>query len=700
VIMDKSFISATEQPDGSFDVVYQIDVQNIGGAVGDYALTDTPQFDDDITINNGSFSGQNNGLMNTVGSTTLAVNEMIAAGGTHNYTILLNVTLDLSPGGSDGGDNEYDPCSNPQNEPGGNPGEGLYNIAELDRGSDGRNDIEDDTCGDLEVTIGDFVWNDLDGDGIQDPGEPGIEDVTVTLYTCDGQFVESTQTNSQGIYEFDNLTPGCYYFEVGQPEGFEIAPADQGGDDALDSDLTEANGPLTSSDFIIDQSRDIYDFAFIGACIGLGGEIWYDTNMDDMKNFGENGINGIAVLLWRRVNGSWEFQEETFTGPVPNTPSDDGYYKFCVLPGEYHIQFFMPPNSLVSVRPNIGPDETIDSDVTDRYGLGTTDSYFVGRDVDTTFFCDIGAGYYPMGTAGDHVWIDVDGNGLRETLEPAAEGILVEAFDINDNKVAETSSDEYGRYRLEYLKKQAHYLRFTPPDGFGFTWSDPSNTLEDDIDSDVDHTNGPNTTQYYMMSPGEHQGHIDAGLAFAALPVEWLSFTGVNQGDVNVLDWSTTSEVNTMKYEVMRKSPSEIGFHVIGEVEAAGFSTNIRNYNFIDDELNIQGDYYYKLRQVDQNGDFSFSDVIKINVNLGAFAPVTVYPNPAINYINVQGIHQLSKVEMYDMTGALINVWDTDQVQSTRLHIDKTLPTGNYLFRLTRNSGESDDHQVMILNNR
>ncbi|NNF35448.1 MAG: T9SS type A sorting domain-containing protein, partial [Saprospiraceae bacterium] len=62
--------------------------------------------------------------------------------------------------------------------------------------------------------------------------------------------------------------------------------------------------------------------------------------------------------------------------------------------------------------------------------------------------------------------------------------------------------------------------------------------------------------------------------------------------------------------------------------------------------------------------------------------------------------HQLSKVEMYDMTGALINVWDTDQVQSTRLHLEKTLPTGNYLFRLTRISGESDDHQVMILNNR
>ncbi len=700
VIMDKEFISAVEQPDGSFNVTYEIEVENIGGATGDYTLTDTPQFDDDITINSGTYSGQNNGIMNNSGSTILVAGESIAAGATHFYTIELNVTLDLSDGGNDGGDNEYDPCSSPENEPGSNPGEGLYNLAELDRGSDGNNDIEDDTCGDLYVSIGDFVWNDLDGDGIQDNGEPGIEDVTVTLYTCDGGFVESIQTNGQGIYEFDNLLPGCYYFEVSQPEGFEISLADQGGDDSVDSDLTEDNGPLTSADFQIDKSESIYDFAFIGNCIGLGGEVWYDLNENDMRNSNEDGINGIPVVLWKRVDGQWEFQEVTYTGPVPNTPSDDGYYKFCVLPGEYHLEFLMPPNSLVTVRPNIGPDESIDSDVTDAYGLGSTDSYLVSRTVDTTFFCDIDAGYYPMGTAGDHVWIDVDGNGLRESLEPTAEGILVEAFNINDEKVAETTSDEYGRYRMEYLKKDPHYFKFTPPDGFGFTWSDPSNTLEDDIDSDVDHTNGPNTTQYYMMVPGSHTGHIDAGLSYAALPVEWLSFTGENVGNANLLEWSTTSETNTLKYEVMRKSPSDIGFFVIGEVEAAGFSANTKHYDFTDTDLAIEGAYYYKLRQVDQNGDYSFSDVIKIDVSLGSFASIAVYPNPAINYINVQGIHQLDKVEMYDMTGALIQKWDVEDLRSIRLDLYKTIPTGNYLFKLTRPSGESEDHQIMILNNR
>ena len=164
--MEKDFVSATPNGDGTYTVLYTITVENNGGATGAYTLTDTPMFDDDVTINAGMFSGQNNGPLGG-GVNLLAFNEDIAAGATHVYNLSFTVTLDLTPGSTDGGDNVYNECSVPGNGPGSNPGEGLYNLAELDYDGDGDTDIEDDACGDLpNITLNkDLTSVTSNGDG-------------------------------------------------------------------------------------------------------------------------------------------------------------------------------------------------------------------------------------------------------------------------------------------------------------------------------------------------------------------------------------------------------------------------------------------------------------------------------------------------------------------------------------------------------
>ncbi|MBK9151779.1 MAG: carboxypeptidase regulatory-like domain-containing protein [Saprospiraceae bacterium] len=147
VDMIKDFVSVTQNANGTFTVNYKITVQNKGGAAGTYTLKDTPQFDDDVTIISGNYSGQANGIMNTSGSTTLASGANINPGQTHIYNVSFVVSLDLSQGS--GGNNVYTACSVPGNGPGSNPGQGLYNKAELDRGSDGTFEVTDDACGDL-----------------------------------------------------------------------------------------------------------------------------------------------------------------------------------------------------------------------------------------------------------------------------------------------------------------------------------------------------------------------------------------------------------------------------------------------------------------------------------------------------------------------------------------------------------------------
>nr|NIS16803.1 hypothetical protein [candidate division Zixibacteria bacterium]NIT55910.1 hypothetical protein [Fodinibius sp.]NIW41447.1 hypothetical protein [candidate division Zixibacteria bacterium]NIX55127.1 hypothetical protein [candidate division Zixibacteria bacterium]NIY24494.1 hypothetical protein [Fodinibius sp.] len=60
------------------------------------------------------------------------------------------------------------------------------------------------------ASVGDFVWYDMNMDGIQDEGEPGIEGVTVNLYDCEDNFITSTMTDSEGMYMFGDLMPGDY----------------------------------------------------------------------------------------------------------------------------------------------------------------------------------------------------------------------------------------------------------------------------------------------------------------------------------------------------------------------------------------------------------------------------------------------------------------------------------------------------------
>jgi hypothetical protein len=96
------------------------------------------------------------------------------------------------------------------------------------------------------ASIGGLVWEDLDANGVQDPGEVGIGDVTVRLFNGAGIEVRSTVTDADGAYVFTGLTPGAYHVEVDIPDDRVASPQDQGTDDAMDSDI-DVDGVMAST---------------------------------------------------------------------------------------------------------------------------------------------------------------------------------------------------------------------------------------------------------------------------------------------------------------------------------------------------------------------------------------------------------------------------------------------------------------------
>jgi hypothetical protein len=106
-------------------------------------------------------------------------------------------------------------------------------------------------------TLGDYVWQDDNRNGLQDPLEPGVARVEVALYREDDTLVDSTLTNAQGLYHFEGLPSGRYYlsFTVLQA-GF--TPRDEGIDDEADSDVNPLTGRTDVFDFSkTDLTRDV-----------------------------------------------------------------------------------------------------------------------------------------------------------------------------------------------------------------------------------------------------------------------------------------------------------------------------------------------------------------------------------------------------------------------------------------------------------
>ena len=142
------------------------------------------------------------------------------------------------------------------------------------------------------------------------------------------------------------------------------------------------------------------------------------------------------------------------------------------------------------------------------------------------------------------------------------------------------------------------------------------------------------------------------GGSCTALPVGYASFsTYVNPNNTVNLNWSTASEFNS-NYFAIERSINSIDFDSIGSVKAAGNSNTILNYVFTDLHP-YQGVNYYRLKQVDLNGDAHYTQVKTIDLS-GNDSYFNIYPNPANSSITVESYLSTSEnvtISMLDVLG-------------------------------------------------
>ncbi len=115
-------------------------------------------------------------------------------------------------------------------------------------------------CNNIELaSIGNWVWDDINNNGFQDVGEPGLAGITVNLWDGGSSPIDSTTTDASGNYYFSDLMPANYNLEFIPPVGYNFGPQDQGGDDAIDSDADTTSGQTALTDLAAGEDDLTWD---------------------------------------------------------------------------------------------------------------------------------------------------------------------------------------------------------------------------------------------------------------------------------------------------------------------------------------------------------------------------------------------------------------------------------------------------------
>ena len=159
------------------------------------------------------------------------------------------------------------------------------------------------------------------------------------------------------------------------------------------------------------------------------------------------------------------------------------------------------------------------------------------------------------------------------------------------------------------------------------------------------------------------------------LPLHLLSFTCATQAGYNQLQWKTADEVNTKVFK-LEKSSDGHNFTSVTAIQAAGVSAHTYRY----DDASSNGTVYYRLKMIDIDGEFTYSNIIRVSNQLKEKA--TIYPNPVKNSFTLSVVASLvnTRALLLDAKGMELQ---TIQITNQQQHINTTtLSAGIYLLRM------------------
>ena len=380
-------------------------------------------------------------------------------------------------------------------------------------------------------SISDLVFDDLNGDGVQDQGEPGIAGLTVTLLDGNGDAipgVDPVVTDDDGNYIFGDLVEGAYIVQFTAPDGREFSPQDAGDDDE-DSDADPATGRTDVINLGPGEINEDVDagIAPLEAAIGLAKDLTDGPTLDDeggytieysfvIENLGEVPLTDVGIT----DDFAATFPGATVEGPIPVSGTCDAAAAFtgtasldvgesCTAVWVVRVVGLTEGETYNNTATATGTPPT-GEDVTDISDDGTVTDGDGDGDADEPGENDPTPVTIPLveqAILGDKVFLDANADGVQDQGEEPVEGVVIQITKPDGSDLVTATTDEDGLWSVE-LDPGDYVVTVVLPDGHEFSPQDSGD--DDTADSDVDPSSG--TTETISLEAGDVNLTVDAGL--------------------------------------------------------------------------------------------------------------------------------------------------------------------------------------------
>jgi hypothetical protein len=173
---------------------------------------------------------------------------------------------------------------------------------------------------------------------------------------------------------------------------------------------------------------------------------------------------------------------------------------------------------------------------------------------------------------------------------------------------------------------------------------------------------------------------------YPGLTEEMLDFTVVREGEVTLIKWKTATEINN-DYFTLERSKDGVAYEVIAVIQGAGNSTTEIEYRFID-EFPLSGISYYRLKQTDYDGEYTYS--VKKSIYLESETEMLVYPNPSNgNVVHIElngGAEKDLNYQILNMNAQLVNAGNLKAELNNeglfQINFEEKLQSGIYLLKV------------------